>query len=118
MGSPFHGSLKATEWALLKKVYIPCLMLSQEIPLDEHNLANTQRKMGKSEELSNELMKNTFHLISAISIATSWTVSMDDVTEFGEHWKIFHLSNQHLFPKQKSTTNHHFSDHISELFQL
>ncbi|MBW0589524.1 hypothetical protein O181_129239 [Austropuccinia psidii MF-1] len=29
MGSPSHGSLKATEWALLYKVYLPILMLSQ-----------------------------------------------------------------------------------------
>ncbi|MBW0478059.1 hypothetical protein O181_017774 [Austropuccinia psidii MF-1] len=28
MGSPSHGSLKAAEWALLYKVYIPFLMLS------------------------------------------------------------------------------------------
>ncbi|MBW0513386.1 hypothetical protein O181_053101 [Austropuccinia psidii MF-1] len=27
MGSPSHGSLKASEWALLYKVYIPFLML-------------------------------------------------------------------------------------------
>ncbi|MBW0524363.1 hypothetical protein O181_064078 [Austropuccinia psidii MF-1] len=73
--------------------------------------------MGQAEELANELTKNTFHLISAIKIATSWTVSMDDANAFAEHWKTFRLSNQHLFPKQKSNANHHFADHIPELFQ-
>ncbi|MBW0538439.1 hypothetical protein O181_078154 [Austropuccinia psidii MF-1] len=85
--------------------------------LDGHNSLNTQRKMCKSEELENEITKNTFHLISAINIAISWTVSMDDVTAFAEHWKTFHLSNENLFPKQKSKPNHHFADHIPELFQ-
>ncbi|MBW0545260.1 hypothetical protein O181_084975 [Austropuccinia psidii MF-1] len=85
MGSPSHGSLKAAEWALLYKVYIPFLMLSQQMSLDAHQSANTQRKMGQSEELENELTKNTFHLISAINIATSWAVPIDDATAFAEH---------------------------------
>ncbi|MBW0469704.1 hypothetical protein O181_009419 [Austropuccinia psidii MF-1] len=85
--------------------------------LDEHNSPNTQRKMSKSEDLANEINKNTFHLISAIDIATSWTVSMDDATAFAEHWKTFSLSNQHLFPTQKRKPNHHFADHIPELFK-
>ncbi|MBW0466298.1 hypothetical protein O181_006013 [Austropuccinia psidii MF-1] len=117
MGSPSHGSLKAAEWALLYKVYIPFLMLRQQMSLDAHQSANTQRKMGQSEELSNELTKNTFHLISAINIATSWTVSMDGATAFAENWEKFNLSNQHLFPKQKSKPNQHFADHIARLFQ-
>ncbi|MBW0501949.1 hypothetical protein O181_041664 [Austropuccinia psidii MF-1] len=117
MGSPSHGSLKAAEWALLYKVYSPFLMLSQHMLLDEHKSANTQRNMGQSEEIANELTKNTFHLINAINISTSWTVSMDDVTSFAEHWKTFHLSNQHVFPKHKSKPNHHFADHIPKLFQ-
>ncbi|MBW0557842.1 hypothetical protein O181_097557 [Austropuccinia psidii MF-1] len=71
MCSPSHGSMKAAEWALLNKVYIPFLMLSQQMSLDEHKFTNTQRNMGQSEELANELTKNTFHLISAINIATS-----------------------------------------------
>ncbi|MBW0542543.1 hypothetical protein O181_082258 [Austropuccinia psidii MF-1] len=105
------------KWALLYKVYIPFLMLSQQMSLDEHHSPNTHRKMGQAEELANELTKNTFHLISAINIATSWTVSMDDTTAFSEHWEKFGLSNQHLFQKQKSKPNHHFADHITELFQ-
>ncbi|MBW0532263.1 hypothetical protein O181_071978 [Austropuccinia psidii MF-1] len=117
MGSPSRGSLKAAEWALLYKFYIPFLMLSQQISLDEHNSPKTQRKIGQSEELVNEITKNTFHLINAINIATSWTVSMDDATAFAEHWKKFRLSNQHLFPKQKIKSNHHFAGHIPELFQ-
>ncbi|MBW0518132.1 hypothetical protein O181_057847 [Austropuccinia psidii MF-1] len=48
MGSPSHGSLKATEWALLYKVYIPFLILNQQMSLYEHKSANTQSKMGQS----------------------------------------------------------------------
>ncbi|MBW0485477.1 hypothetical protein O181_025192 [Austropuccinia psidii MF-1] len=88
-----------------------------DISLDEHNSPSTQRKMGQAEDLANELTKNTFHLISAIDIATSWTVSMDDTTAFAEHWKKFRLSNQHLFLKQKSKPNNHFADNTPELFQ-
>ncbi|MBW0589659.1 hypothetical protein O181_129374 [Austropuccinia psidii MF-1] len=55
MGSPSHGSLKAAEWAVLYKVYIPFLILSQKMSLDEHYSPNTQRKICKSEELANEL---------------------------------------------------------------
>ncbi|MBW0463826.1 hypothetical protein O181_003541 [Austropuccinia psidii MF-1] len=71
MGSPSHGSFKGTEWALLYMVYMQFLILSQQISLDEHNSCNTQRKMGQSEELANELTTNTIHLISAIEIATT-----------------------------------------------
>ncbi|MBW0590363.1 hypothetical protein O181_130078 [Austropuccinia psidii MF-1] len=92
-------------------------MLNQQMSLDAHQSANTQRKIGQSEELENELTKNTFHLISDINIVTSWTVSIDDATASAEHWKIFFISNQHLFPKQKSKPNNHFADHIPELFQ-
>ncbi|MBW0572945.1 hypothetical protein O181_112660 [Austropuccinia psidii MF-1] len=94
MGSPSNGSSKAAEWALLYKVYILFLILSQQMSLYEHNSPNTQRKMGQEEELANDLTKNTFHLISAINIATSWTVSMDDMAAFSEHWKTFRLSKQ------------------------
>ncbi|MBW0469231.1 hypothetical protein O181_008946 [Austropuccinia psidii MF-1] len=48
---PSHFSLKAAKWALLNKVYIPFLMLSQQVSLDEHTFLNTQRKLGKSEDL-------------------------------------------------------------------
>ncbi|MBW0487890.1 hypothetical protein O181_027605 [Austropuccinia psidii MF-1] len=92
-------------------------MPSQQMLLGEHKSTNTQRNMGQAEELANKLTKNTFHLISAINIATSWTVSIDDANAFSEHWNTFRLSNQHLFPKQKSKPNHNFSDHIPELFQ-
>ncbi|MBW0518680.1 hypothetical protein O181_058395 [Austropuccinia psidii MF-1] len=71
MGSPSHGSFKSTEWALLYKVYIPFLMLSQQMSLDEHKAFNAQREIGQSQEISNELTKNTFHLISSINISTS-----------------------------------------------
>ncbi|MBW0583681.1 hypothetical protein O181_123396 [Austropuccinia psidii MF-1] len=47
MGSPSHGSLKAAEWAFLYEVYIPFLMLSQQIFFDEHKSTNTQRNMGQ-----------------------------------------------------------------------
>ncbi|MBW0567319.1 hypothetical protein O181_107034, partial [Austropuccinia psidii MF-1] len=117
LGSPSHGNLKDSEWALLLEVYIPFLMLSQQMSLDEHKSANTQRNIGQSEELSNELTKNKFHLISDINISTSLTVSMDDSNAFSEHWKKFRLSNQQLFPKQKSKPNDRFADHILELFQ-
>ncbi|MBW0528249.1 hypothetical protein O181_067964 [Austropuccinia psidii MF-1] len=92
-------------------------MLSQQMSLDERKSTNTQRNMGQSEELANELTKNTFHLISAINIPTSWTVSTEDANTFCEHWKKFCLSNQHLFPKQKCKPNHDFADHITELLQ-
>ncbi|MBW0556156.1 hypothetical protein O181_095871 [Austropuccinia psidii MF-1] len=94
MGSPSHASLKAAEWALLYKVYIPFLMISPQISLDQHNYPNTQTKMCKSEQLENEINKNKFHLISAINIATSWTVSMDDVTALAEHWKKIYTCSQ------------------------
>ncbi|MBW0468667.1 hypothetical protein O181_008382 [Austropuccinia psidii MF-1] len=117
MGSPSSGNLKAAEWALLYKVYIPFSMLTQQMLSDEHKYTNTQRNMGQSEETENELTKNTFHLINAIKIGTKGTVSMDDATAFAEHCKKFCLSNQHLFPKQKSKPNHHFADHIPKIFQ-
>ncbi|MBW0528331.1 hypothetical protein O181_068046 [Austropuccinia psidii MF-1] len=85
MGSPSHGSLNAADRALLYKVCILILMCSQQISLDEHNSPNTQRKMGQSGERANGLTKNKFHFISAINIATSWTVSMDDATSFAAH---------------------------------
>ncbi|MBW0508941.1 hypothetical protein O181_048656 [Austropuccinia psidii MF-1] len=47
MGSPSHCSLKAAEWAVLYKVYIPFLMCSKHMSLDERKSANTQRKMGQ-----------------------------------------------------------------------
>ncbi|MBW0518045.1 hypothetical protein O181_057760 [Austropuccinia psidii MF-1] len=115
-GFPSHGSLKSAEWALLYKVYIPFLILSKQMSLDEHNSPNSQRRMAQSEELASELTKNKFHLINAINIATSWTVSMGDATAFSEHLKKFCLSNQHLFPKWESKPYHHFADHIPELF--
>ncbi|MBW0480940.1 hypothetical protein O181_020655 [Austropuccinia psidii MF-1] len=48
MGSPSHGSLKAADWVLLYKAYVPFLILSQHMSLDEHNSPITQRKIGQS----------------------------------------------------------------------
>ncbi|MBW0467595.1 hypothetical protein O181_007310 [Austropuccinia psidii MF-1] len=116
-GFPSYVILKAAELALLYKGYIEFLMLSQQMSLDEHNSNNTQRKMGQSEELSNELAINIFHLISVITIPTSWTVSMDDGAAFAEHWKEIRLSNKHLFPEHEIKPNKHFDDHIPDLIQ-
>ncbi|MBW0587411.1 hypothetical protein O181_127126 [Austropuccinia psidii MF-1] len=44
MGSPSPGSLKAAEWALSYKVYIPFLMLSQQMSLDAHNLPTLKER--------------------------------------------------------------------------
>ncbi|MBW0589940.1 hypothetical protein O181_129655 [Austropuccinia psidii MF-1] len=85
--------------------------------LDEHKTGNTQRNMGQSEELANELTKNTFHLISSIKISTSWTVSTDDAKAFAENWRKLCLSDQHLFQKQTRKPNNHFDDHIPEFFK-
>ncbi|MBW0513967.1 hypothetical protein O181_053682 [Austropuccinia psidii MF-1] len=115
---PPSGCLNATEWDPLYKVYIPSLILSKQISLDEHNYPNMQIKMVKSEDLENELTKNTFHLINAINITKSCTVSMDDATVFSEHWKNFFLSNKNLFPKQKSKPNNCFADNIVDHFQF
>ncbi|MBW0563520.1 hypothetical protein O181_103235 [Austropuccinia psidii MF-1] len=41
MCSPSHGSLKAAEWALLYKGYIPFSKLSQQMLLDEHKSSTT-----------------------------------------------------------------------------
>ncbi|MBW0487154.1 hypothetical protein O181_026869 [Austropuccinia psidii MF-1] len=117
MVSPSHGSLEVAEWALLYRVYIESLMISKQISLYEHNFPNKKIKMGKSEDLESEIMKSKFHLIIAINIATSWTVSMDDAAAFADQWKQLCLSNQHLFPKKKRKYNHHLYDHILELFQ-
>ncbi|MBW0498473.1 hypothetical protein O181_038188 [Austropuccinia psidii MF-1] len=43
MGSPSHGSLKAAEFTPLYNVYIPFLIPSQHMSLDEHNSPNTKR---------------------------------------------------------------------------
>ncbi|MBW0481824.1 hypothetical protein O181_021539 [Austropuccinia psidii MF-1] len=45
MGSHSHGSLKAAEWALLYKDYVPFLILSQEMLLDEHKSTNTHKSL-------------------------------------------------------------------------
>ncbi|MBW0495530.1 hypothetical protein O181_035245 [Austropuccinia psidii MF-1] len=47
MGSPSHGCLKAAEWAVLYRFYIPIIILSQQMSLDEHNSPSTQREMRK-----------------------------------------------------------------------
>ncbi|MBW0469102.1 hypothetical protein O181_008817 [Austropuccinia psidii MF-1] len=70
MGSPSDGRLKATECALLYKVSIPFLILSKQMSLDERNFPNTQRKVGKSEDLENGITKSECHFISATNIST------------------------------------------------
>ncbi|MBW0473917.1 hypothetical protein O181_013632 [Austropuccinia psidii MF-1] len=82
---------------------------SQQHPYQKPNQTENSRF------ISNELFKNTFHLISAINIANSWKISTAEITAFSDHWRKFQISNQKLFPKQKSKPNHHYSEHNPEL---
>nr|CAK26784.1 TPA: transposase domain-containing protein [Phakopsora pachyrhizi] len=101
IGAASHGSLKAAEWSMLYKVYIPIFFmvsLSLNSPIEE------------------ALLQNTFHLISAINIATSWNITPESTDDFARHWRKYRYSSQKLFPNQRSKPNHHLAEHIPELF--
>lgn len=53
LGAASHGSLKAAEWLILYKLYIPILLIVLE---------------NEGNSLPNQIMENTFHLISALNI--------------------------------------------------
>ncbi|MBW0521762.1 hypothetical protein O181_061477 [Austropuccinia psidii MF-1] len=116
MGNRSHGSLKASDWASLYKSYITFLFLSKQMSTSsqQHPYQNTNQTE-KSIFIANALLKNTFHLISAIKIATRWKISTAEINAFSDHWKKFLISNQTLFPKQKSKPNNYYSENIPEL---
>jgi hypothetical protein len=100
IGYAAHGSLKASEWSLLYKVYIPIFFLLNEhteSPLDKH------------------LKLSTFHLISAYNISSSWESIPEQGTAFTQQWGLFRKISQQHFPNYKSKPNHHLAEHIPEL---
>ena len=101
IGEAAHGNLKAAEWSLLYKVYIPLLFIHKDYT---------------SSPIHPHMKNNTFHLISAVNIATSWTITQEQGTQFAQHWAKYRHSCQKLFPSQKSKPNHHLSEHIPEMF--
>jgi hypothetical protein len=100
IGESSHGSLKAAEWLLLYKLYIPMLMI---ISRNESNL------------FPDDIFNNTFHLISALNISTSWTTNSQACNDFTRHWTKYRQISQKMFPNLDSRPNHHMSTHIPEL---
>lgn len=100
LGAASHGSLKAAEWLLLYKLYIPIFMISKEY---------------QNEPLSDIIVDNTFHLISSLNISTSWTISSQSSLDFTRHWTKYRQSCRKMYPDQRSKPNQHLSTHIPEL---
>jgi hypothetical protein len=101
IGQKSHGSLKAAEWLILYKLYIPMLMI--------------MKKSNSSNPFTDEIFQNTFHLISALNISTSWVTNHQSGTDFTKHWTKYRQISKKIFPNQNSKPNHHMSSHIPQL---
>ncbi|KAA1084550.1 hypothetical protein PGT21_050274 [Puccinia graminis f. sp. tritici] len=100
IGEKSHGSLKAAEWLILYKLYIPMLMIIKE---------------KESDPFPEDIFQNTFHLISSLNISTSWTTNSQSGTDFTRHWAKYRQISKEMYPDVDAKPNHHMSTHIPEL---
>ena len=71
IGESSHESLRAEEWLLLYKLYIPMLMILNQ---------------NESNSFPDDIFRNKLHLISALNISTSWTTNSKSCSDFTRHW--------------------------------
>jgi hypothetical protein len=91
IGEASHGSLKAAEWLLLYKLYIPMLMIINQ---------------SGSNPFPDDIINNTLHLISALNISTSWTTNSQSCSDFTRHWTKYRQISKKMFPDIDSKPNH------------
>ena len=68
-----------------------------------------------SNPFPDDIINNTFHLISALNISTSWTTNSQSCSDFTRNWTKYCQISKKMFPDIDSKPNHHMSTHIPEL---
>jgi hypothetical protein len=107
-GKKSAGSMKADEWRTLATIYLPLALVS---------LWGEQqtRVMGTSSS-TGEILDHTMHLVQAVSIAMSYTITPGMAASYRDHMKAWTENLLRLFPalqQQKRTrTNIHVAFHI------
>ncbi|MBW0471536.1 hypothetical protein O181_011251 [Austropuccinia psidii MF-1] len=97
IGTAFNGKLKANEWLVLFRIYLPLTILDIFWDLGPKN---------------HFLLINISALIQCTQIVGEQSVTQEDGQLFSQAYKTYQKTSNVLFPNVRTTPNHHYAMHI------
>jgi len=105
LGDASHGKLRADQWRALGTVYLP-LSLTRLWGFTNADSARSRR--------CREILNVTMSLLSAVTIATSHSMSHALANSYLQHMQAYLTGLKLLFPEYQFHPNHHISLHLHE----
>jgi hypothetical protein len=109
LGDSAHGKLKADQWRALGTTHLP-LSLTR---LWAFTSSGTPRSLR-----CREILDVTISLLSAVTIASSRTISPAGADSYLQHMQAYLAGLKQLFPEYKFHPNHHMALHLHEYLLL
>lgn len=109
LGDAAHGKLKADQWRTLGTTHLP-LSLTRLWAFASRDTPRPLR--------CREILDVTISLLSAVTIASSRTVSLAGADAYLQHMQAYLAGLKKLFPEYKFHPNHHMALHLHEYLLL
>jgi hypothetical protein len=110
LGEAKHGKLKADQWRTLGTTYLPISLIRLWYLVQD----STDRRSLQCRKLL-EIMLS---LISAVTIASSRTISQEKADLYLHHMQSYLKGLRELFPQYRFLPNQHMALHLAEYLQL
>ena len=109
LGNAAHGKLKADQWRVLGTVHLP---LSLTRIWGNGDLTNPRAMRCR------EILDITMSLMAAVRIATSYSITEQDIEAYLREMLKYLRGIKSLFPDYQFKPNHHMALHIHEFLRL
>ena len=110
LGKAKHGKLKADQWRTLGTTYLPISLIRLWYLVQD---STDQRSLQ-----CRKLLEITLSLISAVTIASSRTISQEKANLYLHHMQSYLKGLRELFPQYRFLPNQHMALHLAEYLQL
>ena len=110
LGKAKHGKLKADQWRTLGTTYLPISLIRLwYLVQDSTDQCSLQCR---------KLLEIMLSLISAVTIASSQTISQEKADLYLHHMQSYLKGLRELFPQYRFLPNQHMALHLAEYLQL
>jgi len=110
LGEAKHGKLKADQWRTVGTTYLPISLIRLWYRSEDTSDQRSQQ--------CKKLLEVTLSLISAVTIASSRTISQEKAELYLYHIQNYLKGLRELFPRYRFLPNQHMALHLAEYLQL
>jgi hypothetical protein len=114
-GHPGVGTLKADQWRFLSTIYLPLALISVW-----NGCESRHSQLNDSEGVTGllRILDHTMHLVQAILLGCSDSMSEDKATSYLNHMKHYLDDLPVVHPGKQARPNHHMALHLPRFFRF